>query len=465
MQILELINSSKNILVVTQQQPDFASLLCANFLVDYLFSRAKNVNWLLDKTKLSPEFQKLVSRENSHLITTIRSNNFETVIPKNSGVEDIVIEEKEQGFKLIFKTANGQLKLNGMEIQALKLEFDLIILLTNPEFNTVIKTFELEQTKAKQYFVQSNYKDSLAYTFAKNWMEKRESLTPEQATVLLTAILWESTDNHNLSELELINWLIFRCKADFEKARTIINNFKLETVSDWKTAVYENLKVTPEIAYSVITSLSIDAEDILNLPSIDKIPFYNGFEKNNLAVITETTNGTVIFADGNNLERFNSIEADSLNVNSGILSVQTKLGVSEILDLLEIEKSLEGDSKEFEVDQAEDIKEEESREEKEESTLVPEIVPEKETLLESPKSNSEEVSQESAQSPEKSEVKIDKKTEIKPEKKLEKIIEKPKNRNTSVLNQQKAEKVSKQFVTTKAPEPAKTYDPLPPADW
>jgi hypothetical protein len=456
MHILDLINSSQNVLIVTEQQPDFSALLCATFLIEFLKEEGKNATWLLDKSKLAANFQTLINGYEANFIDSIQSNNFETQIPSQSGVEDILVEKQGDGYKLIFKTKEGLLKLQGLEIQPLQRKFDSTIILSNKQFSRIANFPGLKESSEQQQFVQQKNLAGLACDLATSFFEKKKNLASQQATILLTAMLWEIQGKHKLAELEVINWLVFRCKADLNNSQKILEGLKTDQVKKWKKAVYENLRITPDLIYSFVEAENLKADDLLTLPLEDKLPFAKDFETENLVIITEMQNGNFLVARGKIIEKLINLKTDNFNINAGILSAITASQLDELKFIFGIQVEEEHKSSLADIS-------DELIPETEEINMIPDIEQSESVEIIKPeiKQQNKELKKIAAEPAQDTKAKSPQKVE----KTVEKGIKQVENRNTSILNHQKTVKVTKQFATTPPKNPTKSYDPLPAADW
>lgn len=437
--IKDMFQKGKRVLILTEKVPDFASILCCNVLINLLNREGLKANWFIDETKLPTSQRKILPKDKTSLITSFSSKDF-FVDVVDSELEAVKVEKGEEKIRLVFNTKQGNMTNKVLTLESLKLEYDLILVFTNKEVGKIIRNTEIKERvgeSANVYYLQESMTDSIGLKVCEMIFESQLDFDSQEATVLLSAVLWEVLEKNNLKFYETVNQLITKHKANFEKAVSV-SNFSLTEVSQvWRADVARNVKFEDNIKYSIVKVSDLKISNLTNLSNEQKFPFNNGGGLDNQLIISKLKSSTLVFVKGKLVEKLVNIEARYMNLNSGVLTIVTDLVEEEILKTLGIAVSKTNQT----VEKTENIVEEILNEK------PLEVKPVELTAVEN---SDKQVPKETLEK--------DKKTVTK-----EVVGADTEKRSTSVLSKQEPKKIT--VVNSSIPQKKKSFDPLPAANW
>lgn len=440
MNFKDIFQKGKSVLVITEKVPDLASILCCDVLVNVLNKEGLKPNWYIDETKLPFSQRRILPKDKSFLITSFNSKDYYTDI-EDEEVLGVKVERIENKTRLVFNTKEGVIANKTFSLNLLKLDYDLILVFTSNKYGKIIKSNAIKdilEINKNVFYLQENLNDSISLKVCEMLFQSEIAFDSQEATVLLSGILWEVFDKNNFRFYEIVNSLIFKYKANFEKASSVVNFSFTQTTSSWRDNVLKNLKFNNKIKYSIVKNNDLKISALTNLSNEQKFPFGNN-DKGDSLIISVLKNLTVVFAKGKIIEQLLNIEVRNFNLNSGVLTLVTELTEAAILKLVGLdvniikEDILDSDDVILDILQG-DILEEEGIKENEDEK--------KKDEKQKPKIKEEKGSIENS--------KVN-------------VVEKSEKRSTSVLSKQEPKKIS--VVNSSVAQKKKTFDPLPAANW
>ena len=427
---LDIIKNARSILLITEKYPDIATILCCDVLLGIMRREGIRINWFIDPTQLSSNFRAILPAKEDCFINTFDSSEYYVDIKPESGITDINKFQLDSATRLVFKTKEGIVDKETLELERMEVEFDAYIFFTNKKISRILGEPEIKkrvEQQEKTFFVQESELDAIGLKVSQ--LIFGIMIQPAEATILLTAILWEAANKNSIEIFEVINKLTFRYKADFAKSVEVMNSYEDGDVTSWTNKILKYLQIRDGVKYAYVKSNKLTCSKLKQLSAEKKFPIKISQNDKGVIILTRCSDGEVVFATGEVVLKFLELVTPDMYINDGIVSFTTserigfleKIGVysektvdagqikNNNIELKEMVKKLDPEPKKVSEPQA--------------VTLVPDEKP----------------------------IKRDK----------PKTIE----RSTSVLSHQKAKKISVVNTTSHSKHKPQSFDPLPPANW
>lgn len=429
---LDIIKNARSILLITEKYPDIATILCCDVLLGIMRREGIRISWFIDPTKLSSNFRSILPAKEDCFINTFDSSEYYIDIKPESGITDINKFQLDSATRLVFKTKEGIVDKKTLELERMEVEFDAYIFFANKRVSRILGEPEIKrrvEQQEKTFFVQENELDAIGLKVSQLIFGLGIMIQPAEATILLTAILWEAANKNSIEIFEVINKLTFRYKADFAKSVEVMNSYEDGEVASWTNKVLKYIQIRDGLKYAYVKSNKLTCSKLKQLSAEKKFPIKISKNDKGVVILTRCSDGEMIFAAGEVVSKFLELVTSDMVVNDGIVSFITRerIGFLEEIGIYDEKTVGVGQSKTTNIELREMVKKLDPK---------PEKVSEPQAV-----------------------------TIVSNEKLIKRDKPKAVERSTSVLSHQKAKKISVVNTASNSNDKPQSFDPLPPANW